>query len=1105
MKRSIFIIVVLIFCLCPIIACTQNNDAGKPFITNWLPKEYNADAQTWGVAQDSRGIMYFGNSNGLLEFDGVTWRVLEFTENSFVRSLAIGANKNIYIGGKGEIGYFLPVNEFQKNSGLKNPYNRKYISLTRFLHPNDRDFTDVWRTCISSQYVFFQTKKHLFRYSLSQAGKKDSICKNCMHVFTNDDRFGGLAIVNNHVYTATAKDGLLEVIGDTMVSLPDGKKIGSGFSFIVPYNDSIGSKKMLIATEAHQLYIYDGKTCELLGGVIADLVKQFDTYDAVTLSDGTIAIATQGSGVVIINPMAGGKIIHVLNKATGMKADIAYNLYVGKQGALWITTNNGIGRVEATSPLSNFDEVSGLNGVGYSIEKFQNQIYLATEVGVSYLQETKTTGNIPLPTFNFVQGLHHWTWCLLPLPSSKEMLAGTEEGVYKIRDNKATLLVQLNHDVICMHRSAYDSNRIFLGLRYGGIASIYYNHTNDTWTNEGNIPGVDEYIYSINESSDGSLWLTAKYNPYLIKIAFRSVAKGAEMHKLQVKHYDTTQGLPEENAIRTTIIAKQLYAYALGKVFRYNASTDKFNVDTNIINFRYDGEFIQEDKAGNIWFDCNNSIYRAIPKNDGGFTIDSVSFLRIEPQQYYAMYADESAGTVWFAGSNELIHYNTHKQKNINTYFSALIRNVNLIGADSVLYDGLPVEGLDQQPTLLYNQNALRFTYAATSYDNPSANQYQYFLEGFDKDWSGWTSETKKDYTNLPEGNYQFHVRAKNIYKHISSEAMYSFEVLPPWWRTWWAYALYAIGFIAIVGLLIRWRISSIHNEKLVLERKVLQRTVELKKEKEKVESTLSELKAAQSQLIQSEKMASLGELTAGIAHEIQNPLNFVNNFSEVNKEMIDELQTELQSGNLDGAISISNDIKDNSEKINHHGKRADAIVKGMLQHSRTSSGKKEPTDINALCDEYLRLSYHGLRAKDKSFNAEMKTDFDASLPKINVVPQDISRVILNLINNAFYAVSEKQKAAGENYKPLVTVATKSPSPLEKGWVEVSVKDNGNGIPEKIKDKIFQPFFTTKPTGSGTGLGLSLSYDIVKAHGGEIKVESKENEGTEFKILLSVI
>jgi len=268
----------------------------------------------------------------------------------------------------------------------------------------------------------------------------------------------------------------------------------------------------------------------------------------------------------------------------------------------------------------------------------------------------------------------------------------------------------------------------------------------------------------------------------------------------------------------------------------------------------------------------------------------------------------------------------------------------------------------------------------------------------------------------------------------------------------------------------------------------------QLEDAKNKIELALSELKATQSQLIQSEKMASLGELTAGIAHEIQNPLNFVNNFSEINKELVDELKTELATGNMQLAIDIADTIKENEDKINHHGRRADAIVKGMLQHSRTSSGQKEPTDVNRLADEYLRLAYHGLRAKDKLFNAKIETNFDESLEKINVIREDIGRVILNLINNAFYTVHERQRLEGAGYEPTVTVSTAK----QNGNVAIKVEDNGKGIPQEIMNKIFHPFFTTKPTGQGTGLGLSLAYDIVKAHGGELKVETTEEEGSKF-------
>jgi signal transduction histidine kinase len=276
-----------------------------------------------------------------------------------------------------------------------------------------------------------------------------------------------------------------------------------------------------------------------------------------------------------------------------------------------------------------------------------------------------------------------------------------------------------------------------------------------------------------------------------------------------------------------------------------------------------------------------------------------------------------------------------------------------------------------------------------------------------------------------------------------------------------------------------------------MLEKQVTERTSALN-------HSLEELKITQKQLIHQEKMASLGELTAGIAHEIQNPLNFVNNFSDMNRELLEELKAEAAKGNIVEVTAIADNLINNEEKITHHGKRADSIVKGMLQHSKQTSGSKEPTDINKLVDEYAGLAFHGIRAKDAYFNAEVEKDFDKSVGEINIVQQDIGRVLLNLYNNAFYAVNEKRKTADGKYQPVVSVQTKRVD----GRVEIRISDNGNGIPQKVFDKIFQPFFTTKAPGEGTGLGLSLSYDVVKAHGGEIKVETKEGEGTEFVVWL---
>jgi signal transduction histidine kinase len=337
----------------------------------------------------------------------------------------------------------------------------------------------------------------------------------------------------------------------------------------------------------------------------------------------------------------------------------------------------------------------------------------------------------------------------------------------------------------------------------------------------------------------------------------------------------------------------------------------------------------------------------------------------------------------------------------------------------------------------------------------------------------------------------------KSGYEISKKEIEFERKNLQQRWLTFSAFAgLFSLGIILWIINRSKKRLNHTYKD-------LQQKNLVIEAQKLQAEETLNQLQVTQSQLIQSEKMASLGELTAGIAHEIQNPLNFVNNFSEVNKELLIEMTEEIDKENWDEAKLLAKDVINNQEKINHHGKRADAIVKGMLQHSRSSSGQKEPTDINKLADEYLRLAYHGLRAKDKSFNATLKTNYDESIESIHIIPQDVGRVILNLITNAFYSVTEKKKALWSNdpgsiYEPTVSVITKK----QANTIEIRVADNGNGMPQKIVDKIFQPFFTTKPTGQGTGLGLSLSYDIIKTHGGELKVENKEGEGAQFIIIL---
>jgi signal transduction histidine kinase/ligand-binding sensor domain-containing protein len=577
---------------------------------------------------------------------------------------------------------------------------------------------------------------------------------------------------------------------------------------------------------------------------------------------------------------------------------------------------------------------------------------------------------------------------------------------------------------------------------------------------------------------------------------------------------------------------------------------DRINLQTNRIDQFYKESkqlgmvaYVNEDNAGNIWFvDWLHGIQKLVPATGTFKSFSTVNSLL--PSNYILTLLKSGDGKFWLSDQNSIIEFEPESETmSIYNVNSGIINAFDHYNSGHVAYDGellfsrmggfhafYPDQILQQKNTrlpdiritdfhmlgdqdpsavfelfekpiwqteairLAHDQNLFSFSVACFDFYDASSVQLQFMLEGFDKGWRKDVREGETSpYINVPPGEYTFRVRGANSFGYWNMEGVsMGITVLPPWWKTWWAYSFYLIVFF--VGI---WQVHKFQKEATIRIEREKSRERELIQARE-IEKAYTELKATQSQLVQSEKMASLGELTAGIAHEIQNPLNFVNNFSEVSNELLHEMKEELASGNLHLATELADNIILNLNKINHHGRRADAIVKGMLQHSRSSNGHKEPTDVNALADEYLRLSYHGLRAKEKSFNASFETELDPTLPKIKIIPQDIGRVLLNLINNAFYAVDKKAKENINGYRAQIIVSTRK----KNRYVEIIVSDNGPGIPAEIRDKIFQPFFTTKPTGQGTGLGLSLSYDIVKAHGGELRVETREGEGSNFIIIL---
>ena len=941
-------------------------------------------------------------------------------------------------------------------------------------------------------------------------------------------------LINNKVTTILEdKSGNIWFGTDSGVSKYNGKSFINFTSKQGLVNNSV---KKIIEDKAGNLWFgTSGGVSKYDGKIFTNITEQeglADNYIFNVREDkrGNIWFATWGSGAIKYD----GKRFTNFTDQRGLGSNHVSDILEDKTGNLWFATwGMGISKYVGKS-FTIFTEKEGLpnNYVSYIFEERNGNLWFGNSGnGVLRYDEKSFT-------------------CF----TNKEGLAGDYVSNI-LQDKTGNLWFGTSGGLSCYDGKSFTNFTVKEGLLSDFICSIFEDKTGNLWIGTGN--GVCRYdgkfftcftikqglinnmVYHMAEDNAGNIWFTTPEGV--------SRYDGKSFTNFTVK-----EGLVS-NEVASVIKDKvgNLWFGTIYGVSCYNGkSFTNFTLKEGLINRAVMS--LLQDKNENIWFGTTDGLSRISKKNIEKLALSSGSTEVPLPDDLFYNYGfydgfvglycrgsavlQDSEGRIWW-GTNLLTCYTPEgdvidttapvvQLNKIKLFAEDIVwANLGVVISDStgnetinkksrdttlangvllhdIQYDGISKwNHIPEHLSLPYNNNNLSFSFIGVHMQSVNHIKYQYKLEGLEDNWSSISSRTEANYGNLPAGDFTFEVRAMNQSGIWSEPYKFSFVVRPPWWKTWWAYSFYILVIGGSIWGFIQYRSVALRRQNKILEEKVKLRTKELETKSTQLQTSFDNLKETQTQLIQSEKMASLGELTAGIAHEIQNPLNFVNNFSEVSSELIDEMKVELDKGDINEAKYIADDIKQNLEKINHHGKRADAIVKGMLQHSRSSSGVKEPTDINALCDEYLRLSYHGLRAKDKSFNATMKTDFDSSIGKINIISQDIGRVILNLLTNAFYVVNEKKMMNNEGYEPTVSISTKKSG----SKVEINVLDNGNGIPEKILDKIFQPFFTTKPTGQGTGLGLSLSYDIVtKGHGGELKVETKNGEGTTFKIILPI-
>ncbi len=995
------------------------------------------------IVQDKQGNVWISNNlRGILKFDGITDRYTE-----------------IEIAGKVKM----------------------------------RDYG--WNTTL---FNFMIDQSGIFWFGTQESGlmKYNPVSKPFQHLAHYDKNPNGLSAGSTFgILASKVKPGVVYV----------GKR-GSGIDVYDPKKQTFSNIKFTVQDD-------------MFGGSARSIAEK---------PDGSLWLGTWGDGIVELDK--NHKEIKKYKYDSTNKNSLSHNqvraIKTDKQGRVWVGTNSGLNILTPASGA--IKRVSNKQGKQYPDQLVAElEKLILTDQKVGAIEKVTDNQDIALPVTIKTAGTY-WIMSVAEM----DVLSAADFGWIE-NAAKDTVWKMSKYEKTFYAGGAY-KNRMEIGsvvlqpgnytLRYKADDSHAYGKWNSQPPDQTSLYGIaliqpkqsDQLkIFEDQISPEKEELLTTGSNIQDIEITDQYIwlaAEGSGLDRInpatnQVKNYVFNP--EDENSLSNNNI-RDIHVDSRGMIWlATNEGINKFDPATETFT-RYtetDGlptnltEGVVEGDDGEMWIATQNGLAQMITNEK----LNKVTFINYNSTDglgtdvFLSLTSTRAGdGKFYFGGEHGLTTFSSIAS---NKTPPAIIIS-NLFISNKPVMDMKEDSPLTQSlletksMTLLYNQNSLSFEFAALHYANPQKNQYAHMLKGYDQDWI-YDNRNYAAYTNLDPGKYEFLIRASNAYG-VWNEKGTTLEIiiLPPWWRTWWAFAGYGVLFFGLI-----------YTAYLGMRTRIKIRERERSREKElqhakAIEKAYTELKATQAQLVQSEKMASLGELTAGIAHEIQNPLNFVNNFSEVSNELIKELQDERQKVKEERdetlEVNLLKDIAQNLEKINHHGKRADAIVKGMLQHSQSSNGVKTATDINALADEYLRLSYHGLRAKDKSFNATMKTDFDNNIQSIAIVSQDIGRVILNLLTNAFYAVNEKKKQQQTGYEPTVSIQTKK----RETQIEINITDNGNGVPQQIIDKIFQPFFTTKPTGQGTGLGLSLSYDIVtKGHGGELKVTTTPT-GSTFTILL---
>lgn len=783
-----------------------NAEKGLPFITNYSPKTFNALPQTWCTEEDNEGVMYFGIQNFILQYDGIKWRKIILTQEggtTVIRSMNKSSNGRIYYGGYGDMGYL-----YKDSTGQVKPK-----SLLDVIPQKNRDFSDVWTTYCTDNSIYFQSREYIFR--VSEEGNKRNV-----KVWKPQTKFMYAFYIDGNYFVHQQGLGLYKIVNDSLTFIPGSEFLGKErVQVMLPYKGTTNEQQYLVGMFYSGLYLYNGKTFTPFKTEADPIINSGSIlYKALRLSDGTYALTTTGKGMVTIDK--DGKLLQRINRDVGLQDESIYGLFEDSHNILWLDLDNGISRVEIASPVSKFALQSGINTGVLCIKRYNGSLYIGTTNGLLKL-------NPATAHFDPVEGIPQNQIFSL-LDDGNELLV-PGDGLFAVKNGKTfTIRPSVSGD-LTLSALYQPRNRPDILLAGGPFGVALFNRTKQTgdkWNFTGYIKGVADQIWSFSENSDGTIWAGTQGGVVYLLTIPNDLSK-VDLNTIPFERYGSEQGL-KAGLGQVYNIKGITYFPADSGIYTFNKAKKVFELDTQFGHFNNGGgltEFdMKPDDKGRVWIRLGKETRLATPKPDGKYTFDDSKFNMINELTIQAISPDKN-GIIWICTTDGLIRYDENNEKKDNQAYKTILRSVSS-GKQMLVNNNALANNKDI--TLSYNSNSMRFEYAAPFFEQEDKTQYQTWLEGFEKDWSGFDNNYYKEYTNLPAGQYHFHVRAKNIYNNLSEEAVYTFEILPPWYATWWAYVLYALIGIGLIYTIIRWRTRQLQEKHRELEKIVDERTKEI-------------------------------------------------------------------------------------------------------------------------------------------------------------------------------------------------------------------------------------------------------------------------------------